>query len=135
QKALDLNMDGLMVETHTNPQNALSDAVQQVNPHTLFEIVDGLVHRQDSVDDKEFTNKLVALRADIDKLDDQIIGLLAQRMEIIKNIGFYKKENQVTIFQLERWKQILDRTTKGGTGLGLSNSFVKGIYHVIHDES
>lgn len=135
QKALDLNMDGLMIETHISPSTALSDAKQQLTPNNLKKVIDSLVYRSDYIDDAVFTNKLDELRNDIDLLDDQLIEILAKRMELVKRIGIYKKENDVTVFQLERWKAVLERTTKLGFPLGLGSPFINGLFNVIHDES
>jgi len=135
QKSLDLNMDGLMIETHIHPEQALSDAKQQVTPELLKEIIGSLTHPVDSIDNINFTNKLEELRCDIDKIDDQLIELMANRMELVKSIGTYKKENKVTVFQLERWKAILQRTNAMGNPMGLTQEFINGLFNVIHDES
>lgn len=135
QKSLDLNMDGLMIETHIHPDQALSDAKQQVTPELLKNIITHLVHPLDSIDNITFTNKLEELRSEIDKIDDQLIELMANRMELVKNIGSYKKENKVTVFQLERWKAILQRTNTMGNPMGLTKEFINGLFNVIHDES
>ena len=135
QKSLDLNMDGLMIETHIDPNTALSDAQQQVNPTLLQEILTSLTYRSDHIDNDLFTNKLEEFRSDIDKIDEQLIDLMAKRMELVKHIGAYKKENKVTVFQLERWKAILERTNHMGAPLGLNENFINGLFNVIHDES
>ena len=135
QKSLDLSMDGLMIETHVSPGEALSDAKQQITPEHLKEILSNLIHPVETIDNVLFTNKLELLRCDIDKIDDQLIELLANRMELVKRIGVYKKENKVTVFQLERWKAILHRTNVMGNPIGLTEDFINALFNVIHDES
>lgn len=135
QKALDLNMQGLMVETHINPSVALSDAKQQVTPAQLEKIINELIFREPTADNEEFLNKMEILREEIDLIDSEILRQFAERMGLAREIGRYKKENNVTIFQRERWEYILNRCLNEGRPLGLSDSFLKGIYMQIHDES
>lgn len=135
QKALDLDMDGLMIETHHKPENALSDKQQQLTPAQLKVILNELVEKKSSCYDQDFQNQLELLRAEIDKVDDELMDRLAHRMEIVKQIGKYKKENQVTILQLERWKEIMERALKQGSALGVESDFIRDFYNTIHDES
>ncbi|MEQ8910614.1 MAG: bifunctional 3-deoxy-7-phosphoheptulonate synthase/chorismate mutase type II [Vicingaceae bacterium] len=135
QKALDLDMDGLMIETHHQPDQALSDKQQQLTPKRLKEILGELVQKKSACYDQEFQNRLELLRAEIDKVDDDLIDRIAHRMEIVKQIGQYKKDNQVTILQLERWKEILKRALKNGAALGVESEFIEVFYNAIHDES
>lgn len=135
QKAIDLSMDGLMIETHCSPQDALSDATQQIQPQELIKIINGLEYRISSSDNIEFKNALLELRNGIDKIDDQLVELLAKRMEVIKQIGQYKKDNNVTIFQLKRWNEILKRTNLTAKTLELNEIFIEKIYNDIHEES
>jgi chorismate mutase len=135
QRALDLDMDGLMVETHCNPQKALSDAKQQITPFQLKELWDSLIFKSAKSKNIEFQNQLELLRTKIDRIDDSIVELLSQRMNISEEIGVYKKENQVTILQLQRWQEILKRTLKSGKTLNLSDKFISSLYYAIHEES
>ena len=120
QRAFDLDMDGLMVETHCNPLKALSDAQQQITPSQLNEVWNSLILKSAESKNVEFQNQLEMLRSKIDRIDDSIVELLAQRMNISEEIGVYKKNNQVTILQLQRWQEILERTLKSGKNLNLS---------------
>jgi len=135
QRAIDLDMDGLMVETHCNPQKALSDAKQQITPPQLNELWKGLIFKSAESKNVEFQNQLELLRSKIDRIDDSLVELLSQRMNISEEIGVYKKQNQVTILQLQRWQEILDRNTKSGKTLHLSEKFISALYQSIHEES
>jgi chorismate mutase len=135
QKAMDMDMDGLMIETHINPASALSDAKQQVTPAILDEILRDLNIRSASVDNMELKNKLEELRGVIDKLDNDLLELLAKRMNISAQIGEYKRENNVTILQVAHWKKIIETGIANGAMIGLPEEFVKGLYQLIHDES
>lgn len=135
QKAMDLNMNGLMVETHINPSEALSDARQQVTPQRLKVIIENLILRSPTADNEEFLNKMELLREEIDQIDLEILRQFSERMSLARQIGLYKKENNVTIFQRERWEYILKRSLEEGKSLGLSETFLKGIYTQVHDES
>jgi chorismate mutase len=135
QKALDLAMDGLMIETHINPKVALSDAAQQVTPAQLKKIMAALVIRNQTSDNNTFTNKLELLREQIDTLDKEVVSLLARRMALSKKIGKYKKDNNVTILQIRRWKKILQSQTKHGALVGFDEAFIHALFTLIHDES
>lgn len=135
QTALDLNYDGLMVETHPDPDNAWSDADQQITPDKLVEIIKHLKVRKAEGDAIEFTNRLETRRTRIDLIDDQIIELLGKRMKIVDDIGVLKKENNVAILQVNRWNQILKRMILQGKQNQLSEEFVLSIYKAIHQES
>ena len=135
QRVLDLDMDGLMIETHCNPDKALSDASQQVTPAHLKLLWDNLVFKSADIKNKEFQNQLETLRSKIDRIDDSIVELLAQRMNISEEIGVYKKQNKVTILQVQRWQEILERTLKSGKAMNLSEKFISTLYHSIHEES
>jgi len=134
QKALDLEMDGLMIESHFNPEQALTDAAQQITPAHLGQLLDQLVFRHKK-GDIDFQNKLEGLRTEIDKLDGELIQILAKRMEIIDEIGDYKKENDITILQMKRWAGIIRDRLSIGTHLGLRERFLKTLLNVIHKES
>ncbi len=135
QRGIDLDMDGLMIETHHQPQKALSDAQQQITPEELEQLIANLVFKKSSSTDAEFKNKLELLREEIDKIDDDLMEKLAMRMEIARQIGVYKGQNNVTILQIERWREILARSLKNGASLELSDNFIKSVYNAIHDES
>jgi chorismate mutase len=135
QKALDLDMVGLMIESHINPDAAWSDAKQQVTPATLAKIVDSLVVRNVSSDNKTFKDTLSILREQIDVLDDEIMQKLAARMKISEKIGQYKKENNVTILQVTRWEEIIQTRIALGKAMGLNEEFTNDLLKLIHHES
>jgi chorismate mutase len=135
QKALDLDMVGLMIESHINPDAAWSDAKQQVTPAALSQIIDGLVVRTTSSDNKIFKDTLSILREQIDVLDDEIMQKLAARMKISEKIGQYKKENNVTILQVTRWEEIIQTRISLGKAMGLDSSFTNDLLKLIHQES
>lgn len=135
QKALDLGYDGLMIETHINPDEALSDSKQQITPTQLKKILNDMVVRENTSDDQQFKSKLEGLREKIDSIDHDLIETLAARMEIIKLIGEYKRDNNVTIFQLERWKEIIKTRPEWARSLNLGKEYIEEIYKVIHEES
>ena len=135
QKALDLDMDGLMIETHINPKIALSDAAQQVTPQQLKKIMSMLVIRNQACKNETLSNKLEVLREQIDLLDDELIDLLARRMALSRKIGKFKKDNNVTILQIRRWKKILHTQSKHGALVGFDEKFVHALFTLIHDES
>lgn len=135
QKAMDLNFDGLMIESHISPDTAWSDAAQQITPEIYGHMINDLVIREyDPKDIKEKT-KLDRLRKEIDMLDDEIMNILASRMKIAQEIGAYKKENNMTILQSERWKEVLQKFVERGKQNGLSEEFITRIIKSIHDES
>ena len=134
QKAMDLNFDGLIIETHCNPDKALSDAKQQVTPDGLKKILDRLVLRDPEVRE-ELMLTLAVLRDQIDKLDDKLINLLEERMQVSEKIGNYKKENNITILQTKRWDDMLKSRLSLGTRKGLSEEFVIKLFRSIHQES
>ncbi|MGE0087872.1 MAG: chorismate mutase [Bacteroidales bacterium] len=135
QKALDLNMDGLMIETHFNPEKALSDAKQQITPEQLKILLENLVIRTVNSTDEAFANVLETLRNRIDSIDQQMIELLANRMNVVEEIGKYKSQNQVTILQLRRWEKIVTTRIRQGKSLGLTEEFVKKLLQLVHKES
>jgi chorismate mutase len=135
QKALDLNYDGLIIESHINPQAALSDAKQQITPKELFSILDKLIVRDKHTSDAEIKNILESLRFKIDSLDDELLNILEQRISITEEIGRYKKDNNITILQQDRWKDILDMAIKRGKEKNLSKEFILKIFKAIHQES
>jgi len=135
QKAFDLGLDGLMIESHIDPSCALSDKDQQVTPAELAKILDKLVIRYASSEDPQFENKLENLRGRIDAIDHEIMEVLAQRMGIVKQIGVYKKENKVTALQINRWAQIMEDRSRLAEKLDLDDAFVKALFQLIHEDS
>jgi chorismate mutase len=135
QKALDLDMAGLMIESHINPDAAWSDAKQQVTPAVLGKIIDDLVVRKPSTDNKTFKDTLSILREQIDQLDDEIMSKLAARMKISEKIGQYKKENNVTILQVSRWEEIVQTRIALCKAMGLNEEFTADLLKLIHHES
>ncbi len=135
QKALDLDMAGLMIESHIHPDAAWSDAKQQVTPAVLGAIVDNLVVRSVTSDNKSFKDTLTVLREQIDHLDDEIMQKLASRMKISEKIGQYKKENNVTILQVNRWEEIIQTRVTLGRAMGLNPEFTTELLKLIHNES
>ena len=134
QKAMDLEMDGLMIETHFDPSIAQTDAAQQITPNDLRKLLDNLKIREIS-GDIDFQIKLEELRTEIDKTDGQLLQILATRMKIIDEIGEYKKDNDITILQMKRWAGIIEDRLAIGTHLGLGEQFLKRLLSLIHKES
>lgn len=135
QTALDLNYDGLMVETHHNPDKAWSDAAQQITPKTLIQIMQDLKVRKEISASEEFQNKLGTLRSKIDIADTQLLDLLSKRMKISEEIGQVKKDQNVAILQTKRWNEILGKMVLEGEEKGLSEEFVLRMFKAIHQES
>jgi len=135
QKALDLNFDGLMIESHIDPQNALSDASQQITPNDLRELLSRLILRVASPSDPRLLDVLGELRQQIDVFDDHLIDLMEQRMKVAETIGRYKKENNITILQSQRWDEIVKRVISKGMAKGLSAELIDAIFKAIHQES
>ena len=134
QKAIDLNMEGLMIEAHISPSVAWSDAAQQVTPSGLTELLDSLTFRQESVETAD-ANQLDSLRKEIDELDDDIFQKIASRMNVADQIGKYKRDNSVTILQVDRWEEIVNKRISLGVAMGLDDNFVKNYLKLIHKES
>ena len=135
QKALDLDMAGLMIESHINPDAAWSDAKQQVTPLVLGKIISELVVRTASTDNKTFKDTLSVLREQIDQLDDEIMSKMASRMKISEKIGQYKKENNVTILQVNRWEEVVQTRVSLGRAMGMDEGFTRDLLRLIHHES
>lgn len=133
QKALDLATDGLMVECHINPDAALTDAQQQITPETLGEMLSHLTFRSKVTGSVE--SDLAGLRGEIDDIDAELLQLLARRMEVSERIGDYKKLNNVTVVQMDRWKQILADHIAVGDSLGLDRELVNAVFEAIHQAS
>ncbi|MBS1618973.1 MAG: bifunctional 3-deoxy-7-phosphoheptulonate synthase/chorismate mutase type II [Bacteroidetes bacterium] len=134
QQAMDMGFDGLMIETHINPDKAWSDAKQQVTPEVLGEILRELVVRQPHLEDNEF-HTLHELRAKVDRIDDYIIEMLAERMGISEQIGQFKKDHDLAIHQSERWAAIVKRALANGKTGGLTEDFILKLFQQIHNES
>ncbi len=135
QKALDLDMQGLMIESHLDPSVAWTDAKQQLTPAALAELMDILTLRKPELKDKAFTDKLEELRTSIDKIDDQIIQKIAERMQVVQKIGEFKRDNGVTILQVNRWDQIMHKRSAFASALKLDLNFTGKLLELIHSES
>lgn len=135
QRAADLNFNGVMVESHITPDDAWSDAKQQVTPADLVGLLNSIIWRAEGSDSVAYQNSLDELRGVIDRLDDEILRLLSMRMEVAEGIGFIKRENNVMILQPSRWNQIVDRVLARSQELGLSEEFLKILMEAIHIES
>ncbi len=134
QKALDLETNGLMIESHFDPDHALTDAAQQISPAELKTLLNNLIvrKRKGSI---EFEYKLEGLRTEIDKLDGELIDLLSKRMQVVDEIGLYKKENNITILQLKRWRHIIEDRLAIGENLGLERKFLLQMLELVHKAS
>ncbi|WP_442265265.1 chorismate mutase [Tenacibaculum sp. ZS6-P6] len=135
QTALDLNFDGLMVETHYDPDNAWSDAKQQITPATLIQMMIDLKIRKETDTEADYKNALNTLRTQIDVVDHQLIEMMGKRMKISDKIGSLKKEKNVAILQTKRWNEILGKMILEGEENNLSEEFVLKIFKAIHQES
>lgn len=131
QQAMDLGFDGLIVETHCSPDEAWSDAAQQVTPNELYKILSQLVIRNEPLN----MEGIHGLREQIDALDNNLIEILANRMSVCRKIGDYKKEHNMTILQTSRYNEILDKRAVQGTLCGMDSDFVKHVFELIHEES
>ncbi len=135
QQALDLNYDGLIIETHIDPDNAWSDAAQQVTPATLKQMFINLRVRKVTDDESEYNQKMAKLRMQIDEFDGKLLEILGNRMKVADKIGLLKKEKNVAILQNQRWNEILGKMILEGEEKGLSNEFVMQLFKAIHQES
>ena len=133
QKALDLATDGFMIESHIHPDEALTDAKQQITPDALKELLSSLTFRAKKSGDVE--RDLAGLRGEIDDIDAELLQLLARRMEVSAQIGAYKKRNNVTVVQMDRWKKILSDHQATGEDLGLSPDLIAEVFEAIHQAS
>ncbi len=134
QKALDLEMNGLMIESHFDPDSALTDPQQQIKPEELAKLLSSLVIRREE-GSIEFAGKLEELRTEIDKIDAELINILARRMELIDEIGKYKRNHNITILQLKRWSNIVHDRLKTGLDSGLEKEFLQKLLEIVHNES
>jgi chorismate mutase len=135
QKAMDLDFDGLFIESHIDPDKALSDSNQQITPEAFGELINSLIIRKPEINGNGLNDILESLRVKIDMFDKSLIEILQDRMEISKRIGRLKKSKNVTILQTKRWSEIVDDRVKRGSAKGLSQNFIMKIYTAIHEES
>lgn len=135
QKAFDMGLEGLMIESHIDPSRALSDKDQQLTPAGLHSLLDKLVIRYENTDNQQFDNQLDLLRSRIDALDKELIEVLSSRTEIVREIGKYKKENNVTALQINRWTQLINNRVKLGRDMNLNETFTKNLFQFIHEDS
>ena len=135
QQAIDLDFDGLIIESHVDPDNAWSDAKQQITPEVLKQMLESIRWRKENVQNEDFLSALEKLRQQINQLDDELLQVLSTRMKVAQKIGEYKKNNDITILQTNRWNEILDRAIAKGNNLGLSDEFVTKYMDAVHMES
>ena len=135
QRAMDLGIDGLMVESHCNPDYALSDASQQLVPSDLRTLLEGLTVRQKCTNDREYNENIEQLRTRIDVIDENLLISLGSRMEVSRKIGEFKKAHNIAIVQAQRWDQLLSEMISKGRDYGLSEEFVTAVFTAIHDAS
>ena len=135
QTAMDINLDGLMIETHHNPSSALSDAEQQVTPIELNSIMNNLVLRDTKLRDEKFKGRLLNFRNQIDNFDTKIIELLNNRKQVVEHIANFKNENKLTIFQIDRWFEILNTRKENANLLGVDEQMIEEIFALIHKYS
>jgi len=135
QKAIDLDFDGLMIESHIDPDNAWSDAKQQITPERLAEMLSAISWRKEDVPSESYHAALDKLREQINHIDDELMQLISQRMSIAEKIGEYKRNNNVTILQSTRWNEVLDKALMKAGKVGLSEEFIVRYMDAIHMES
>ena len=135
QKAMDLNFDGLIIESHCDPSCALSDAAQQLTPADLDKVLKSLILRDPLGKSPQTMEELINYRKEIDKFDKTLMDIVEQRMEIVKKIGQFKKDNQMTILQTSRWEEIIEKYLADGSNRGFSEKFIDRLFKAIHQES
>jgi chorismate mutase len=135
QKAFDMGLEGLMLESHIDPSCAMSDAEQQLTPADLGKLLDRLVIRHENANNPDFENQLDVLRNRIDAIDSELLETLSSRVAIVKKIGQYKKDNNVTALQINRWTKLMDDRVSLGKKLELNETFVKILFQLIHEDS
>ncbi len=135
QKAINLNYDGLMIESHINPNEAWTDGQQQITPAVFKEMMQNIVWRDESPDCIEFDIALEKLREQINQIDDELLNLLGRRMKVSEQIGEYKKVNNMTILQNSRWNEVVEKGNQAGNILGLSRAFIDQYLTAVHMES
>ena len=134
QEALNLNYDGLMTEVHPRPDEAWSDAAQQITPEVFGELIHNLRLRKPTVEETEM-EPLTELRRQIDEIDADLIGMIGRRMKLSDKIGEFKAERNIAVLQSERWEEVLQEASKKGASQGLSEDFMKSYLRAIHQES
>ncbi|MGK7392819.1 MAG: chorismate mutase [Candidatus Cyclobacteriaceae bacterium M2_1C_046] len=135
QTAVDFSYDGLIIEVHNDPDNALSDANQQITPEVFAQIINNLKIRSATTDDSRFSNKLHDLRDQIDEIDRELVEIIARRMNVVDEIAKYKKKKNISVFQLERWKEIISTRPDWAKKMGVNENLIEDIYKAIHTES
>ena len=135
QKSIDLDFDGIMIESHIDPDNAWSDAKQQITPERLSALLDALIWRSENTDQQDYITALATLREQINHVDDELLTLIGQRMKIADKIGEYKKNNNIVILQTNRWNEILQKAINKGESIGLSREFITRYFDAVHLES
>jgi chorismate mutase len=135
QKAFDMGMEGLMLESHIDPSCALSDAAQQLTPADLAKLLDRLVIRHENANNPDFESQLDVLRNRIDAIDTELLETLSARVDIVKKIGQYKKDHNVTALQINRWTKLMDDRVNIGKKFELNENFVKTLFQLIHEDS
>jgi chorismate mutase len=135
QRAMDLDFDGLIIESHCNPEKALSDAQQQLTPENLNKLIHRLVLRSATIQNNVLLSTLEDLRHEIDKYDDKLMDIFEHRMAVARKIGEYKKQNNITILQTSRWDEILRDKIVQAAKKGLGEEFIVKVFRAIHEES
>jgi chorismate mutase len=135
QKAMDIGFDGLMIESHIDPDNAWSDAMQQITPEVLGEMIHNMVLREGYEDQPTIQSEIEYLRQEINNIDDELLNLLSNRMKLAREIGIYKKKKNMTILQKKRWSAIMEKSKKHAAKAGLSEEFILKYIHAVHNES
>lgn len=135
QRAMDLGLDGLMVESHCNPSCALSDARQQLVPEDLKTLLESLAIREKDIDNPDYHRSITELRERIDLLDESLMTILSKRMDISREIGKIKKENNISIIQAARWDFIMEKALGAASGSELDEAFIRNIFNEIHEAS
>ncbi|MHC4559165.1 MAG: chorismate mutase, partial [Planctomycetota bacterium] len=135
QTALDLGIEGLMIETHIDPDRALSDSKQQITPDVLIDMLDRLRARSAAITDKQVKGKIAHMRAEISHVDSQIIQDLAERMRWVEEIGKLKQQHNISVLQINRWENLLQDHMSRAKQFGLDTEFVKAIFELIHAQA
>ena len=135
QTALDLGIEGLMIETHIDPDRALSDAKQQITPQALIEMLERLRVRNAQIEDQHVRGQMAHLRAQISHVDAQIIQSLAERMRWVEEIGRLKQEHNIPVLQIHRWENLLHDHLAKAEQLGLDSEFIKAVFELIHAQA
>lgn len=135
QKALDLDYDGLMIETHHSPDTALSDSKQQISSESFLEVIAGLIPRDAIFTEKTYLDQLEIIREQIDQADRELLEAIAVRMNLVEKIGEFKKDNNVAIFQISRWKEIFKSRPDWGKQMNLDPEFIVDLLRLLHQQS